>query len=190
MLETSQFKRGLFIHYKGEPMVIVDVKFSTPTARGANTIAKAKLRSLATGRLFSESIRSGEKFDEVDVEQRPCSYLYSDGERWHFMDAATFEQFEFGADDLGQDVYYLKDGLEGLRCTLIEGKIVGVTLPLTVELEIVETDPAIKGATATAQLKTAKTETGLELQVPPYLTIGERIKVDTRDGHFIERAKG
>lgn len=189
MIETSQFKRGVHIHFKGEPMVIVDVKFSTPTARGANTIAKTKLRSLSTGRMFSESIRSGEKFDEVDVEQRPSSFLYTDGERWHFMDSETFEQFDFGKDELGDDIYYLKDGLEGLRATLIEGRIVGVTLPMTVELEVVETDPAIKGATAQAQLKPAKLETGLELQVPPYLAVGEIIKVDTRDGHFIERAK-
>ena len=189
VIESGEFKRGQYIQFKGEPMVIVDVRFSTPTARGANTIAKTKLRSLLSGRLYSESIRGGEKFDEVDVVQRPCSFLYGDGERWHFMDGETFEQFDFGAGDLGEDVGYLKDGLEGLRCTLIDGRIVGVTLPNTVDLAVVETDPAIKGATAQAQLKPAVLETGLQVQVPPYLTVGEIVRIDTRDGHFVERVK-
>jgi len=190
MIETSNFKRGTYLVYKGEPMVIVDVKFSTPTARGANTIAKTKLRSLTTGRLFSESIRSGEKFDEVDVAQRPCSYLYSDGARWHFMDGESFEQFDFGAEDLGDDAGYLKDGLEGLRCTLIDGRVVGVTLPQTVDLAVTEADPVIKGATAQAQLKSATLETGITAQVPPYISVGDVVRIDTRDGHFVERAKG
>lgn len=189
MIEASAFKRGLYVVFKGEPMAIVDVKMSTPTARGANVIVKTKLRSLTTGRMHSESIRSGEKFDEVDLEQRAASFLYSDGDHYHFMDAESYEQFAFAAEDLGEQTQYLTDGLEGLRCMLIDGKPVGITLPLTVDLEVVETDPAIKGATAAAQLKPAKLETGLVIQVPPYLAAGERVKVDTRDGHFVERAK-
>lgn len=189
MIETSQLKKGVYIHYKDQPMVVVDVSFSSPTARGGTTIAKTKLRNLLTSQLLSESIRGGEKFDEVDVEQHPANFMYSDGTRWHFMDETTYEQFDFGKDELGDDVGYLKDGLEGLRAMLIEGKIVSITLPMTVDLLVTETEPAIKGATAQAQLKAALCETGMTVMVPAYLVTGETIRVDTRDGHFVERVK-
>lgn len=190
MIETSEFKKGVCIVFKGEPMVIESVTFSTPTARGANTIAKTRLRHLLTGRLLSESVRSGSKFEPVDVEQRPASYLYSDGTHWHFMEAETYDQFQLSADELGDDRHYLVDGAEGLTLKRVDGRIVGVDLPNTVELEVTETEPVIKGATAQAQLKRAVVETGLEVQVPPYLEVGQRIKIDTRDGHFVERVKG
>lgn len=189
MIEVSEFKKGLCLQFKGEPMMIVDVTFSTPTARGANTIAKTRLRNLLTGQLISESIRSGEKFNEVDRELRPIQYLYADGSRWHFMDQESYEQFDLGADDLGDGSGYLVDGIEGLRAVVVEGRIVDVQLPNTVDLEVTEADPAIKGATAQAQLKKAKVETGIEVNVPSYITIGEKIRVDTRDGHFVERVK-
>jgi len=189
MIDTSSFKRGVCLVYKGAPMMIADVAFSTPTARGANTIVKTKLRNLLTGQILNESIRSGEKFDEVDLERHAASYMYSDGSSWFFMDDETFEQFDFERDALGGATDYLVDGIEGLQAMLIDGSVVSVQLPLVVELKVTETDPAIKGATAQAQLKPATTETGLVVQVPPYLSVDEVIKVDTRDGRFIERAK-
>lgn len=188
MIDTNGFKRGVCIYYKGAPMMIVDVTFSTPTARGSNTIAKTKLRNLVTGQLLSDSIRGGEKFDEVDLERHPASYMYSDGSTWYFMDDATYEQFELSADDLAEATGFLVEGIQGIQAMLIEGQVVSIQLPLTVELTVLETEPAIKGATAQAQLKPAKTETGLVVQVPSYLVSGERIKVDTRDGHFVSRA--
>ncbi|MEM7306380.1 MAG: elongation factor P [Planctomycetota bacterium] len=189
MIEVSQFKKGLCIEYKGAPMMLIDVTFSTPTARGANTIAKTKLRNLLTGQLINESIRSGEKFPEVDREVRAIQYLYTDGSRWHFMDAESFEQFDLGADELGDAVHYLVDGVEGVRSVVVEGQIVSVQMPNTVDLTVAEADPAIKGATAQAQLKKAVLETGVEVMVPPYITQGEKVRVDTRDGHFVERVK-
>ena len=190
MIEVSQFKKGVCITYKDAPMIIVDVTFSTPTARGANTIAKTRLRNLLTGQLISESIRSGEKFNEVDVELRPVTFLYGDGTRWHFMDAESFEQFDLGADQLLGKELYLIDGIEGMRSVVVEGNIVDVQLPNTVDLSVTEADPAIKGATAQAQMKKAVLETGLEVQVPPYIEAGERVRIDTRDAHFVERVKG
>ena len=189
MIEVSHFKKGVCIEYKGAPMMIVDVTFTTPTARGANTIAKTKLRNLLTGQLLNESIRSGDKYPEVDREVRPVQYLYSDGTRWHFMDVESYEQFDLGADELGTAVGYLVDGIEGLRSVVVQGRIVDVQLPNTVDLAVTEADPTIKGATAQAQLKKAVVETGIEVQVPPYITQGERIRIDTRDGHFVERVK-
>lgn len=190
MIEVTHFKKGVCFTYKNTPVMIVSVQFSTPTARGGATIAKTRMRNLLTGQLLSDSIRSGERFEEVDLERRPVSYLYSDGERYHFMDAESFEQFELGADELGDSLSFLKEGLEGITSMAVDGRIVSVELPMVVELEITEADPAIKGATAKAQLKSAKLETGAEIQVPSYIVAGERVRVDTRDGRFIERAKG
>ena len=170
-------------------MIIVDVTFSTPTARGSNTIAKTKMRNLRTGQLINESIRSGEKFEEVDLDRHKASYLYNDGSRWYFMDDESYEQFEFSKDDLGDATGFIVDGVEGVRAMLIDGEVVSVELPMVVELRVTETEPSIKGATAQAQLKPATTETGLIVQVPSYLSTDEVIRVDTRDGRFIERAK-
>jgi elongation factor P len=189
MIDTSDFKRGVCFQFKGAPMQIQHVTFSTPTARGGNTIAKAKLRNLLTGQVLQESIRSGEKFEEVDLEKHDASYMYCDGTNWHFMDNESFETFEFSGDDLGDITGYLKDGQEGLLALLIDGHIVSVSLPMTVDLAVTETDPVVKGATAKAQLKAATLETGMTVQVPAYLTIGEVARIDTRDGHFVERVK-
>lgn len=189
MIDSSNFKRGDCIVYKGAPVSISHVTFSTPTARGAGVIVKTKMRNLITGQLLVESLRAGEKYEEVDLEQHPCSYLYSDGSRWYFMDDQTFEQFDFDAEQLGDAANYLRDGIEGVRAMLIDGQVVSLTLPMNIDLEVVETEPAIKGATAQAQLKPAKLESGLVVQVPSYITVGERVRIDTRDGHFVERVK-
>lgn len=189
MIDTTNFKKGVCFVFRGDPVMIIDQTLSTPTARGGNTIFKVKLRNLISGQLLNESIRSGEKFEDVDMERHNSSYLYNDGSNWYFMDDETFEQFDISAEGLGGQEHYLVDGIEGLQAMLIDGHVVSIELPLTVVMTAVECDPTIKGATAQAQLKPATTETGLVVQVPPYLAAGERIKVDTRDGHFIERAK-
>jgi len=189
MIDTSNLKKGVCLVFKGSPMIVQHVTTSTPTARGGNTISKTKLKNLLTGQVLNESFRSGEKFEEADLEHHDCGFMYSDGTDWHFIDNTTFEQFSFSGADLGDDVGYLSDGLEGLQAMVIDGSVVSIKLPMSVDLTVAECDPAIKGATAKAQLKSAKMDTGLEVMVPPYLNSGEVIRVDTRDGHFIERVK-
>jgi elongation factor P len=189
MIDTNAFKKGVCLLFRGQPVVITDLAVSTPTARGGNTIYKTKFRHLKTGQVLNESIRSGEKFEDVDMERHNASFMYSDGSVWHFMDDETFDQFELDKAGLAGAELYLSDGIEGLQAMLIDGVVSALELPMTVELEVVECDPTIKGATAQAQLKPAKCDTGLEVQVPPYLERGERIRVDTRDGHFVERVK-
>jgi elongation factor P len=170
-------------------MTVESVTFTTPTARGASPIAKARLRNLLTGQLLNESIRVSEKFEEVELETHPAAFLYSDGERWHFMDEATYEQFDFGKSELGESSGYIVEGIEGMRAMLIDGRHVSLVLPTTVDLKVIECDPTIKGATAQAQMKPALLETGLQILVPPYLSPGEVVRVDTREARFIERAK-
>lgn len=189
MIETNNLKKGVCFVFKGAPMIVQHVTTSTPTARGGNTITKTKMKNLLTGQVLNESLRGGEKFEEADLEHHDCGFMYSDGTEWHFIDNVTFEQFAFTGEDLGEDTGYLKDGVEGLQAMVIDGNVVSIKLPLSVDLLVSECDPAIKGATAKAQLKSAIMETGLEVMVPSYLSAGEMIRVDTRDGHFIERVK-
>jgi elongation factor P len=190
MIDATDLKRGLCFEFKGSPVIVIDVTFSTPTARGSGTIAKTKLRNLVTGQLLTESLRSGEKYPPVEVERRPASYLYTDGELWYFMEGETFEQFELRADDLGDAAQFLLEGLEGIQSMKVNGKLVNVELPATVALEVVEADPVMKGATAKAQYKRAVVSTGAEVKVPGYVDVGQVIRIDTRDGHFVERVQG
>src|SRR5450631_2793221 len=187
MFTTSDFKKGLVIQLDGAPCLIVDVTVSSPTTRGANTMVKTKYRNLITGQVLEKTFRSGDKVDEADFERHKGQFLYADGGRGIFMDLENYEQFEMVEGDFELLSPYLLEGTD-VVLGLFEGRLVNVDLPMTVELTITETVPVMKNATATAQTKEAVLETGLKLQVPPYLDAGERVKVDTRDGRFVSRA--
>ena len=187
MFTTNDFKKGLVIQLDGAPCVLVDVSFQSPSARGANTMVKTKYRNLITAQVLEKTFRSGDKVDEADFERHKGQFLYADGGRGIFMDLETYEQFEMEEDAFEALAPYVLDGTE-VQLGIFEGRMVNVDLPMTVELIVTETAPALKNATATAQTKEAVLETGLRLQVPPYLESGEKIKVDTRDGRFISRA--
>ena len=189
MYDASDLKKGVCFVYKDAPMIVVDVSFSTPTARGGGTIAKTKIRNLVTGQLLSESLRSGEKFTPVEVERKSASYLYNDSEYFHFMEADTYEQFQMTAEDIGPAAVFLQDGMEGIHAMRVDGTLVSVEMPDSVVVEVVEADPVMKGATAKAQFKRAVVGDGIEIKVPGYVDVGTLIKVDTRDRHFIERVR-
>mgnify|MGYP000495032293 FL=1 len=188
MYDASDLRRGHCFLYKDNPVQVVDVSFSTPTARGGGTIAKTKMRNLLTGQLLTDSLRSGEKFTPVDLERRAASYLYSDGSHFHFMEAETYEQFALTADEVGPAHVFLQDGMEGIQAQSVDGKLIGVELPDTVVLEVTEADPVMKGATAKAQFKRAVAG-GVEIKVPGYVDVGQKVRIDTRDSHFVERVR-
>ncbi len=152
-------------------------------------IVKVRLKSLRTGQVMDRSLRGTDRVKEADFEVREVQLTYKDASGWHFMDLETYEEILLGEDFVGEDAYYLVDGLEGLKVRFYQGNPIGLELPNVVELEVVETDPALKGATAAAQTKPATLETGLVIQVPPYLSSGQRVRVDTRTGKFVERVK-
>ena len=187
MISTSDFKRGLVIQIDGAPCVILDVAFQSPSARGASTMVKTRYRNLLTGQVLDKTFRSGDKLEEADFERHKGQFLYADGDRGVFMDLENYEQFELEADGFAPIAPFLLEGTE-VQLGLFQGRMVNVDLPQNVELTVVETAPVLKNATATAQTKEAILETGLKLQVPPYLDVGDRVKVDTRDGRFISRA--
>ena len=188
MISATDIKRGDILDMDGAPWLVTDVTSQTPSARGASMLVKVKARNLATGQVLAKTFRGGDAVEAADCEKRPIQFLYSQGDEFTFMDMDSYEQLVLSADLLDDAVGYLTEGLE-LRSLLYNGRVLAVELPITVELTVTETAPAIKGATAQAQLKPATLETGLEIQVPPYLSSGERVKVDTRDGRFVERVK-
>jgi elongation factor P len=187
MITTADFKKGIVIQIDGAPCILTDVTFQSPTARGSNTMVKTRYRNLITGQVLDKTFRSGDKMEEADFERHKGQFLYADGDRGVFMDLETYEQFEQDADGFETTAPYLMEGAE-VQLGLFQGRMVNVDLPLSVELEVVETAPVMKNATATAQTKEAVLQTGLRIQVPPYLEVGDRVKVDTRDGRFISRA--
>jgi len=187
MFTTSDFKKGLVIQLDGAPCLIIDVAFQSPSARGANTMVKTKYRNLLTSQVLEKTFRSGDKVDEADFERHKGQFLYADGNNGVFMDLENYEQFEVTEEQFSPLAPFLLDGTEVIL-GLFQGRLVNVDLPMVVELVVTETAPALKNATAQAQTKEAMLETGLRLQVPPYLESGEKIKVDTRDGRFISRA--
>lgn len=187
MINSSDMKRGVLLDLEGAPWQIIDCAFQTPSARGASTITKIKIKNLKTGQVLSKSYRGGEMLATADCEKRPIQFLYKDGDDFVFMDQENYDQFTRTKEELGDDWGFLIDGLE-MRSLLYNGQVIAVELPITVDLEITDTAPALKNATAQAQLKTAILETGMEILVPPYLKTGEKIRVDTRDSRFVSRA--
>jgi elongation factor P len=189
MLSTGDFKRGLRILIEGDPYVILDVHVQSPSARGASSLSKLKVRNLRTGQVFDKTFRGGDKVEQPDLELRPVQFLYRDADGFHFMDQQSYDQFALGTDDVGDAAGFLTDGLEGIRSVVFNGRVISIDLPNTVVLRVTQTDPALKGATAQAQTKPATLETGLVIQVPSYLESDELVQVDTRDARFVARVR-
>lgn len=188
MLTTADLKRGLVIQIDNAPCLVMDVTTQSPSARGGNTLVKTRYRNLLTGQVLEKVYKGGDKVDEADFERRKGQFLYASGDdQGVFMDLVSFDQYDLGGEMYEVAKGYLLEGMD-VQLGVFQGQVVGIDLPLTVELVVVETAPALKNATATAQTKEAVLETGLRLQVPPYLESGEKIKVDTREGRFISRA--
>ncbi len=187
MATTADLKRGLVIQIAQAPCLVLDITSQSPSARGGSTLFKTKYRNLLTGQVLEKAFKGGERIDEADFERRKSQFLYPDTEGGVFMDLENYEQYELAGELFEGVKDFLLEGME-IQLGVFEGQVVSTELPLTVELLVTETAPAIKKATATAQTKEALLETGLRLQVPGYLESGEKIKVDTREGRFISRA--
>jgi elongation factor P len=186
MISSSDIKRGILLDLDGAPWQVLDVASQTPSARGAATYIKVKIRNLRTGQVLSRSWRGGEMIATADCDKRKVQYLYKDGDEYMFMDEETYDQFGLSTDTLGDAVGYLTEGMS-VRSMLYNEQVISVELPNTVDLVIEETAPSIKGATAQAQTKPATLSTGITVQVPPYIEPGEKVRVDTRTGKFVSR---
>ncbi len=184
MHTTNDIRNGLKIELNNEPYEVLDF-LHAKSGRGAATIW-TKLRNLLTGGVIEHTFRSGEKISRPDLESRDMQYLYRDGDLLAFMDFWTYEQVEARADTLGGKAEYLSEGQQ-IKVVLYRGDVVDVNLPNTVVLEVTDTEPGIRGDTVTGATKPATLETGLVVNVPLFIEVGHRIKVDTRNGEYLGR---
>lgn len=186
MLESGDLRKGLKLEIDGEPYVIVQFEFVKP-GKG-QSLYKCKLKNMVTGSQFDRTFRSGEKFNQADLEEVEMEYLYYDGTNYCFMNTSTYDQEEMNTDQVGDASSLLK---ENTVCSvlLFEGRPIGVTLPNFVELRITHAEPWAKGDTASGDTKPATLETGHALQVPPFVNEGELVRIDTRTGSYVERVK-
>jgi elongation factor P len=188
LIGANELKRKLLITVDGQPYTVVDVFYASPTARGAATMVRTKLRHLLTGAVLEKSFKSNEKFAEPDVQLSSASFLYSDGEGFHFMDESTYEQFAFADEEIGDDRGYLKEGVS-LQVLKYNGAPVSLQLPQFVELIVTATEPGMRGDTAAGGAsKQATLETGLGVRVPLFIKEGEVVRVNTQTGDVAGRA--
>ncbi|HZT96764.1 MAG TPA: elongation factor P [Chloroflexota bacterium] len=184
MISTGDLRRGLTIDIDGELWSVLEYHH-LKLGRGSAQV-RIKMRNLRSGATIERSVQAGEKFRRANLDRHSVQYLYREDGLFHFMDADTFDQIAMTSEQLGDARDYLKDNME-LELMTFEGEPISIELPNSVELQIVETDPGFRGDTAAGGTKPAKLETGKVVQVPLFVEEGERIRVDTRTGQYLER---
>ncbi len=184
VIETNDFRVGTAFEMDGKLLSILDVQH-IKLARGSAVI-KAKLRNLQDGSIFEQSFRSGDKYKEVRIERSEATYLYSEGDLFYFMDTATYEQIPLDRSQVEEVLPFLVEG-NAVSLLRYEDTVIGVELPITVELEVVDTEPGVRGDTVSGATKPARLQTGATIQVPLFVNQGDRIRVDTRTRSYVER---
>jgi elongation factor P len=185
MIQATQLRPGMVIKFNGELYSIFKTEHRTPgNLRG---FVQAKMRRLSSGAMVEHRFSSEDRVERAILDEHEFEYLYDDGEAFHFMNSETFEQIHLTRDILGDAVDYLVPQFK-VNIVFYEGKPISVDLPPTVDLTVVETEPSLKGATVSNVTKPAKLETGLVVQVPPFISEGEKIRISTTDGAYLERA--
>jgi elongation factor P len=188
LIGANELKRRVLITVEGQPYAVVDVFFASPSARGASTMVRTKLKHLLTGTVLEKSFKTSEKFAEPDVQLTPASFLYADPSGFHFMDESTYEQFTLDEESIGGDRVYLKEGIT-LQVLKYNGAPVSLELPQFVELKVIAAEPGLRGDTAAGgATKQATLETGLSVRVPLFIKEGELVRVNTQTGEVAGRA--
>ncbi|MDR0842275.1 MAG: elongation factor P [Acidobacteriota bacterium] len=188
LIGANELKKKMLITIENQPYAIMDVVYASPTARGAGTMVKTKVRNLITDAVLEKTFRTSEKFAEPDVVLAQASCLYSDGDAYYFMDETSYEQFSLTGEQLRDDAHYLKEGLS-LYVMKYNGNAIAVQLPPFVELAVVTTEPGGRSDTGSGgATKPATLETGLAVRVPLFIKEGELVRVSTQTGEFVSRA--
>lgn len=188
MAKAADLKRGMVVEINGAPHIVKTIDVKTPSSRGATTLYKIRFNNVKTGQKLDESLKGDDFFKDVDLVRAKVQFSYIDGENYVFMNSEDYSQYALSQEALDDQIDFLTEGLEGIVALLVDDEILGIELPAAVVLEVIETPPAIKGATASSRTKTARLSTGAEIQVPEYLETGELIKVNTETGKFMSRA--
>jgi len=183
MISGSELRKGITIELEGRLYQVIDYQH---VKMKRTALARVKLRDIRAGHTIERTFQSDEKLTRARLDFRGMQYLYNDGDLYYFMDEESFEQMPIDTSQLGDTINYLKEGMS-LQVSSYQGELVGVELPITVDLQVVDTGPGFKGDTATAGTKPATLETGITIQVPLFVNTGDTIKVDTRNGSYLER---
>ena len=185
MIYAGDFRKGITFEINGDPHVVIDFQHVKP-GKGA-AFVRTKLKNIVSGGVVEKSFRPTEKFDLAHIDRKEYQYLYSDGDIYNFMDTETFEQIGLAAEDVGDSLKFVKEN-EIVKLCSHNGKVFSIEPPINVELEVTETEPGVKGDTATGATKPAVLETGARIMVPLFVNQGEKIKIDTRTGEYLSRA--
>ena len=188
MPKANELKRGMVVEIDEKPFAVKQIEVRSPSSRGANTLYKVRFNNLKTGQKLDETYKGEDFINEADCIKVPVQFSYIDGENYVFMNSEDYSQYSLHQDELGEQLGYISEGLEGMTALIMDDAILGIELPVSVAMQVVETAPGIKGASASSRTKTAKLSSGLEIQVPEYLETGEMVKVNTSTGKFMSRA--
>jgi elongation factor P len=189
VLKASELKTGSVVEINGVAHIVKQIDVKNPSSRGASTLYKIRFNNLKTGQKLDESLKGTDMFKEPDYARVKVQYSYQDGDSFIFMNSEDYTPYSLDRDDIADKVGYLNEGLDGIVALLVDDAVIAIELPAAVVLTIVETAPAIKGATAAGRTKTAKLNTGIEVQVPEYLENEDAIKVNTETGKFMSRVQ-
>jgi elongation factor P len=187
-MKANELKKGMIFDNDGQNIVVKQVQVQAPSSRSGNTLYKVRGYDVATGQKFERNFKGEEVLSQVDIARRAVQLLYRDVDGCTFMDGESYEQYTLSEDAVADELPFLTDGTEGITALITDGSLLAIELPATVTLEIEETAPAMKAASSSARTKPATLSTGLVVQVPEYLTPGEKIKVNTETREFISRA--
>ncbi len=188
MPKASEIKKGFAIESNGKTLLVKDIEVTTPGGRGGAKIYKMRCTDLTTGARVDERYKSDDVVETVEMNKRAVMYSYADGDEHIFMDNEDYSQYTFKHDDVEDDLLFINEDTQGLHVILVDGSPVGLELPSSVELVIEETDPSIKGASASARTKPARFASGLVVQVPEYIATGDRVIINTAERKYMSRA--
>lgn len=188
MPRASEIKNGMVIDIDGMPHVVKQIQVKSPSARGAATLYYIRYNNMRSGQKLDVTYKGEDLLKEADYERVPIQFSYEDGENWVFMNSEDYTQYEVSLADIEEQRGYITPDLQGMQALLMDGKLLSIQLPPSVELAIIDTPPAMKGASATSRSKPAVLSTGLEVQVPEYLETGEVIRIATATGLYQSRA--
>ncbi len=188
MIKATELKRGMVIDIDGTPHIVRQFESKSPSQRGAVTIYKVRYTNLRTQQKLDMSYKGDDVLKESDCLRISVQFSYVDGDTYYFMNMEDFSQYGVNADEIEQHLPFLIDQLEDITALILDGNLLSIELPHSVDMAIVDTPPAVSGSSATSRTKTAKLSTGLEVQVPEYLSTGQSIRVNTITGKFMSRS--
>lgn len=189
MPKASEIKKGMAINYGGKLLLVKEIEIQSPSARGASTLYKMRFTDIRSGYKIEERFKGDDMLDIIDLTRHSVTFSYIDGDEYVFMDNENFTPYSFKRDQIEEELLFIPEGgIPGIQVLTVEGQVIALELPQTVDMEIIETTPSIKGASASARSKPAKMSTGLIIQVPEYLTDGDKIRIHIAERRYMSRA--